>query len=271
MIERVCENCGKVFKTFPSLRTRKHVFCSHHCFYEYRKKKPKICVYCNKEFIPNHSSQRYCSHHCAMKDNNPMRNPILVERLRETFESRIKGGFKGRRHSLETRKRMSAIKKDKPRPKEVGKKVSETRKRLIKEGKLIPPMLGKSLSSDEKKKLSEVQKRLWNDPLYAQRIVRSQNRRPTKLEQRVMSIIDTNNLPFRYVGNGKFWIAGKNPDFVHLQENLLIEVFGNYWHEVEDETKLKQHYGKHGYDLIVIWENELSNEENVSKKLTLRS
>ena len=78
MIEKVCENCGKKFNTYPS-NNRK--FCSHKCSiikaWETRKRAKTvkiICKYCGKEFELKASETRvklgqvnYCSLSCRDK------------------------------------------------------------------------------------------------------------------------------------------------------------------------------------------------------------
>lgn len=82
--------------------------------------------------------------------------------------------------------------------------------------------------------------------------------KPTSIERRVIQICKDRNLPYKYVGNFKVWIDGKNPDFINNNgENKLIELFGNYWHSEDDEVSIPDHYGKYGFKTLVIWESEL--------------
>jgi len=56
--------------------------------------------------------------------------------------------------------------------------------------------------------------------------------RPTKLEKIFMKLCRKNNLPFRYVGDGSFWIGNANPDFVDSNgKKICVEIFGEYWHD----------------------------------------
>jgi G:T-mismatch repair DNA endonuclease (very short patch repair protein) len=103
--------------------------------------------------------------------------------------------------------------------------------------------------------------------------------RPTKPEKKFMELINKYNLPYRYVGDGKFWIDNKNPDFIHTTKKEVVEVFGDYWHNPTlnkhckyENTEEGRHnvFKSKGYNCIIIWEKELnmSNwEENVLKKL----
>jgi very-short-patch-repair endonuclease len=97
--------------------------------------------------------------------------------------------------------------------------------------------------------------------------------KPNKIEKRLISIIDKNNLPFKYVGDGQIWIGSKNPDFISLNEKKIIELFGDFWHTQkvrcfeETENGRKEHFLKYGYKTLIIWEHELVNEKGVLNKI----
>lgn len=225
--------------------------------------------------------------------------------------------------------------------KERNRKVSETRKRLFKEGKLINPMFnpssrekvrlsqlgqknsmygkkphnfgktkenykplkvvsdkkkaykfteehkiniglgkkGKKRSKKERKSLSLAQFKKWQDRDYKKKqlnaIFEGFKLRPTEPEKKVIEIIKKYNFPFNYVGDGKIWFRGKNqafnPDFLSKNPKHIIEVFGDYWHNLpnarkRDRERLKT-YAKYGYDTLVIWESELKNIISVVNKI----
>ena len=76
-----------------------------------------------------------------------------------------------------------------------------------------------------------------------------------------------NNFPFIFVGDGKFWIKGKetsyNPDFLHQdkKQRKIIEIFGDYWHNLKDHKKRDAErlntYKEKGFQVLVIWENQI--------------
>ena len=78
------------------------------------------------------------------------------------------------------------------------------------------------------------------------------------------------HLPFKYTGDGSFWIGRANPDFTHTTRKLVVEVNGDYWHSpllnknvqysatVEGRRKQLKEYG---YKLIVLWESDLLRED----------
>jgi len=76
---------------------------------------------------------------------------------------------------------------------------------------------------------------------------------------------------YKYVGDGKFFIGRFNPDFVHKQEKKIIELYGDYWHNLpsykeRDKRRLKT-YKKYRYLTLIIWEKELNNINKLTKKL----
>lgn len=106
---------------------------------------------------------------------------------------------------------------------------------------------------------------------------------PNSLEQRIVKIIEDNNLPFKYVGDGKVVLSGRCPDFVHTDgQKKIIEVFGDYFHDPDlnetvewerTEEGRKELFKEFGFDTLVLWQSnleEMSNKEiaNKIKKFT---
>ena len=93
----------------------------------------------------------------------------------------------------------------------------------------------------------------------------------TKPERIFEDICKKNNLPFKYTGDGSFWIHNINPDFVESNgKKIVVEVFGDYWHSPllnyglrEDRTLIyrKRMLKKYGFKLIVFWETDLLRED----------
>lgn len=98
------------------------------------------------------------------------------------------------------------------------------------------------------------------------KILRATRRRPTSLEQRLISIISRYDLPYKYTGDGSFILAGLNPDFINTNgAKIALETFGNYWHidkaeqPYSTEEGRKAIFAEYGWDLIVLWESELKH------------
>ena len=100
----------------------------------------------------------------------------------------------------------------------------------------------------------------------------------TKPELRFMGICEKRNLPFRYTGDGAFWIGRINPDFVECNgKKIAVDVFGDYWHSPlfrQDMTQTRTYEGRkkvlsmYGWGLVVFWESELKSEN--AEKIVLK-
>jgi len=115
-------------------------------------------------------------------------------------------------------------------------------------------------------------KQRWQNPEYRQRQLEkwmvARQVKPNKTEQRLMALFDKSNLPFRYVGDGQVIIAGRCPDFINTNgRKQLIELFGVYWHPVFDVALLKEHYRQYGFDLLIIWDDELKDIAKILRKV----
>jgi endogenous inhibitor of DNA gyrase (YacG/DUF329 family)/very-short-patch-repair endonuclease len=243
-----CKQCGKEFLAYPS-EDRK--FCSKSCATTYRDltsnpswkggKLTKICKFCGKEFKTYDKEGKFCSRSCAMKYRNSINKPSL---------------------NLEVRR-----------------KISETRKRLLREGKISMPWKGKPRSKEQMEKLRLKLKLLWQNKEYRERIIRNtlkaMFKRPTKLEQKFIKFFNENNLPFKYVGDGSFLIGYKNPDFIETNgRKICIEVSDekfriNIPKETKEEYEQKRikHFAKYGWKCLVLWEDELNNKNEIIQKI----
>jgi len=94
------------------------------------------------------------------------------------------------------------------------------------------------------------------------------HRRPTKPESIVTSLLPKS---FKYVGNNKLSIGSYNPDFINKKDKKIIEVFGDYWHNIpqnkkRDKEKINIYY-KLGYKVLIIWEKEIKNITILNRKI----
>lgn len=99
-------------------------------------------------------------------------------------------------------------------------------------------------------------------------------RRPmSSLEIKFKNIIEKNNMPYKFVGNGKFFIERKNPDFINCNgEKTAVEVFytrhknefsGGAENWKAERIKI---FAKYGWNIKFFNEVEV-NEENIIKTL----
>ncbi len=126
-----------------------------------------------------------------------------------------------------------------------------------------------------KYKMSMRAKKLWETQSFILKMKKARKMLPNKKEQQLQSLLN-NIIPntYKFVGDLSLMIGRKNPDFISVQDNKLIEFFGNYWHsklitginEQHHETERIDYFKTYGYDTLVIWENELQD----LKRLNIR-
>jgi len=135
----------------------------------------------------------------------------------------------------------------------------------------------KEWSIKRKLEISNMFKEKWKEEGYKSEHLKKILRRntPNKPEKIMINLIEKNSLPFNYVGNGKIWFRGGhqsfNPDFLSKNPKHIIEVYGDYWHNLpnirkRDKERLRT-YSKYGYKTLIIWEHELKNPFDVLNKI----
>lgn len=105
----------------------------------------------------------------------------------------------------------------------------------------------------------EASREKWRDPDYAAAVARGRKRRPTAPEQKLMSIIGENSLPFEYNGDSLgVTIGGLLPDFIDTNGGgAVIEVFGEYWHSPREMIEKEIRYDSVGYRCLFVWDFEI--------------
>lgn len=130
-------------------------------------------------------------------------------------------------------------------------------------------------SKNYKKKRKQIAKKLWKQKRYKNKVLKSKSlgltMRPTLPEMRLIQIIKINRLPFYYVGDWKFTLNGFCPDFVNRNHNLILEVYGEYWHNLSKvkkrDKKRLEVYSSLGYKTLIIWSKELENPQKVTENI----
>jgi len=132
-------------------------------------------------------------------------------------------------------------------------------------------------SLERRVRQSYVIKIKWQDLKYREKNVRARvevfHKKPSRLEKVFCDLLQS-YFPeeWRYVGDGKVFIAGFVPDFIHKEEDWIIEMNGNYWHSFpkvkERDKEKKEVYRKYGYEVLEIWEDEImKNPAKVISKI----
>lgn len=194
---------------------------------------------------------------CAEAKNKNWRDP----EYREMMSKVIFGGPKsnanhpmlGKKHTPESRKNMSDG--------HAGLQIGEEN-----------PMFGKSHSAESRKKISIANK--GRKPS-AETIRKFLSRRtPSSLEMKFLGIIEKNNLPYKFVGDGSFMIGRKNPDFININgDKIAIEVYARYYKLRHAETvqewmdDRKRVFKEYGWSVIFFDETQVT-ESNVLRVLS---
>lgn len=291
-VKRICKWCGVEFFIIPSLAKRGNgLFCSRNCYIEWLKsnssgesnknwkggKLKKRCLYCKKEFFAKRSEikkgdAKFCSRLCfsnyLSKNRAGKQSPFW------------KGGKIKKRCEICNKEFLITASVDrrgigqfcssecygfwrantingKNNPAWRGGKVKQTCKQCGREFFVFPSVINRGFGEFCSKSCSRKAQRM---PTHH-----------TKPEYMFEEICNNNNLPFKYTGDGSFWIHNINPDFIECNgKKVVIEIFGDYWHSPLLNRNLKKHrtlsYRKkilkrYGWKLIVFWESDLNRED----------
>lgn len=210
------------------------------------------------------------------KINNPMKNPEIAKRVGKILRNKYKSGeiispFKGihriwknghpkgmkNKHHSEKTKKQIAITMSGKNNHFYGKHHSEYTKNILK----IKSHETGLKRFDSKEKKEDFNKKMLN----------AQHKRPTKPEKIMIRIIEENNLPFKYVGNGELCIGGFFPDFINEEKKIILEINGSYWHNlskiIEKDNKKYDEYKRQGYEFIIVWDYELKDKNDVLNRI----
>jgi len=126
---------------------------------------------------------------------------------------------------------------------------------------------------------SETMKKKWTDDVYVRNVMIGRHTKPNNPEKILLALINDNNFPYDYSGDGRHLVGRLCPDFIHKNgERKVIELFGRVYHD-PDFTFRKQlpwhqqywgrlaYYSQLGYKCLIIWDNEMDDEQTVIEKI----
>ena len=282
-VKVICEYCGKEFYRWPSgIKRSARNFCSRECYGKANTTGSMItCDWCGKVFyrpIGRIKQENYCSVLCGAEGSRKKKSeahkgkPLSLDHCQK-----ISKANKGRPSPLRGRT-LSREHRQKIGESQIGHKVSqETRDRISRANKGNQSRLGKLHTEESKRKNRESNKKNWENPEFAKKMLASRCMSPNKPEIALDNILQENfSGEYKFIGNtGKFNIERLIPDFININgRKTIIEMFGDYWHKNRGNIKYtstekgrKKIFNKHGYELLVIWEHELNNTKNIIKKV----
>jgi len=178
---------------------------------------------------------------------------------------------------------------------EAGRKRSKTQKAQYVAGR-VPFWEGKHFSAEHCEKIRqrntgkirseeaiENYKKMWENEerkkKWLKAIFKGSKVKPNKPEKFLIKLFQK-ILPdqWKYIGDGKdedSIIAGKNPDFIHVNQKKIIEFNGDWWHgekitgrtKEEEEQQRTDCFTRYGYQTLIIWECELDNIDKIVNKV----
>jgi len=261
----------------------------------------RICVLlgCNTSFECMETSKRkYCSPECSHKQFRIDRKDKTLFELGHKFDCNcivckaVRGETKGE-NAFWYGKQYTEEHKEllrKPHKGNSNWKLNKTHEELFgKEhaeeiaDKNRKGHLGLKHTSESKEKNRKKAVKQWADPEHKEKhlkaIFKGLKLLPNKPEKFLIKLLqELFPNQWKYTGDGKnedSFVAGKCPDFVHVNQKKIIEHFGDY-HHGEKVTGIpnEQHeqeridcFAQHGYQTLIIWEHELKDKNQVINKL----
>ena len=270
-----CATCGEYFDGF------KKMYCSVDCRVKATgKEKAEIMRQHNIKYRPEMFDTEeikvmYCKQKMSMAEIGMAYGGIARNTIRKILVAK---GIRIRTHGEATSISLKGIK----RSKEFKQKIKDSLKKYghpFQDKKHKPESIKRGLETKRKNgtlKWTETQRRNWKrawklnfqDDEWRRKWARRFTIKPNNCETILINLFRELELPYKYVGDYKFWIEGKNPDFINTNgEKKLIEMFGHYWHLPEEIPTRKALFKKHGFDTLIIWDTELDDMAKVTQKI----
>jgi very-short-patch-repair endonuclease/endogenous inhibitor of DNA gyrase (YacG/DUF329 family) len=299
-VKKICQNCGKEF--WVPMSRENAMFCSRRCYDEYRvnqgTRKVKVrCQNCGKEFkairwVVDKAGRKFCSRECYWESMRDEKVLVTCLNCGKEFEVDKERANSRKFCSVECRKEYNKKKTIKIRVQCINcGKEFEVSPYKVKQGR------GKFCSrecyyvyvktnEEHRRKVSEELRKRWQDPVYKEKVskkirlvaqdpgyrekkvrrtMEALQIKPNRLEKAFCDLLQSYFLnEWQYVGDGKIFIAGFVPDFIHREKKWVIEVNGDYWHSfseaVERDRKKRRAYERCGYKVLEVWESEVKQD-----------
>lgn len=293
-IEKICKNCGKIFKV-PYCNRNRIKCCSLACSRNYRKgKRPnrdyswteKDIMFLKENFpiLPYREIAKVLSKTpsaIAHKASKLKLNRRAIIKITPRICKGCGIEFKPDQNSISFHDKdcYEKWKKRNHICQNTGKTWFKKGQEPFNKGgweKVMDSELFKTFREKNKKQSLN----LWRSSSYQAKQMSSRNLKPNNFEKsfydEMLNRLVNKGVIIYYVGNFKKFIGSRNPDFIMYDYrtckliNKVIELFGDYYHgkhknivdkKFHEEERIN-YFRQHGYDCLVIWESEWKSHRN---------
>jgi len=223
-----CQECGKKFKSITNTHLEKNHKIS---LKEYQNKYIGVQIrdadVVRKMYL-NHSQTL-----SRLRREGVVVSPPLTEEARRNASQRMKNN--------NPMKKLGVV-----------EKVKRTKREKFEAG-----LYDFSRTPEQRKRYSEAKigdKNPMKRPEVYIKNAKAHNRKKSGIELMFDEVIKKYKLPLEYVGNNKFWIGAKNPDYINKERKLVVEVTSDAYKRLETNYEVDRitHFKKYGYNTITV-------------------
>jgi len=127
--------------------------------------------------------------------------------------------------------------------------------KLRRKGIIPSGFKGRNHTEEAKCRMQENSRNNWQNPDYVRKV--RARRTPSGLELKFIELNEEKSWGLKYVGDFRLNIGKRFPDFWN-GDKKVIEIFGYYHQDSNEEFELTMYYKEHGYDCLVLWARELN-------------
>jgi hypothetical protein len=138
-------------------------------------------------------------------------------------------------------------------------------KAKISKDNLIKGNIKRNKTKKHREIVSDNLKRKWKTKEYQDMMQKKLHIKPNISELKLLTILS--KYGYKYSGDFTFFIDGKNPDFIHLEDKSIVELFGEWVHPITDEMERTKFFNDRGWKVLIIWYNELRDMDAVIDKI----
>lgn len=266
MIKVICQYCEKVFDAYPHDVKRGRKYCNQKCYGLSLKGKPS-----NNKGKPSNRKGKTLSKETIRKMSIAQKGKKHTDEHNKNVSEALKGLQVGEKNPSWKGGKIEIVCQYCGKLREVYPcETKNGRSKFCNKECYRLSRIGKKLTVKHRKNISKSLKIISTKEFIKKRLKR---RIPSSLEKKFLKIIQRNNLPYKYVGNGSFIIENCNPDFINTDgKKIAIEVYARYYKNLDkrniDDWKEKRAkiFNKYGWNIIYFDETEV-NENNIMNNL----